>query len=107
MKAAITKCFSGSSWQWCRVHFARISQPSGVESSNCLFASCRRSPARWRSMRSATRSWRAASSVHPRSLASSRRPPSCSPTLRPTSSRPAPSLRLTGARPGPTIPSSA
>ncbi len=59
--------------QRCVLHKRRINRPSGVESSNYPLASCRRSPARWRSMLSATRSWRAASSLHPRVLASSRR----------------------------------
>jgi len=30
LHAAIRRCFSGTSWQRCRVHFARINRPSGV-----------------------------------------------------------------------------
>ena len=73
LRSAVETVFDCPVVARCQLHKIRINRPSGVESSSYLLASCRRSPARWRSMRSATRSWRAASSVHPRSLASSRR----------------------------------
>ena len=73
LKAAIRKCFQGASWQRCRVHYARIDRPSGSGSSGQSWVVFRSRRRRCRSRALATRSCRAASSVHPRVSASSRR----------------------------------
>lgn len=73
LKEAIASVFVGAAWQRCRVHFLRINRPSGVEASGHGLVCCWRSLVRCRSMLLATRSWRAASSAHPRLFASSRR----------------------------------
>ena len=65
--------FSHSLRQRCLIHRARIDRPSGTESSGQSSSAFRSMRRRCRSRASATRWWRAVSSVHPRSWASSRR----------------------------------
>ncbi len=73
LKAAIAKVFVGAAWQRCRVHFMRIDRPSGPEKRSQSSAGLRSMRRMCRVRASATRSWRAASSVQPRCSASSRR----------------------------------
>jgi putative transposase len=73
LKASIRKCFSGASWQRCRVHYARIDRPSGAGMRAQSWVGFRLRRRRCCSRSLATRSWRAASSVQPRAWASSRR----------------------------------
>jgi hypothetical protein len=72
LKASIARVLQGAAWQRCRVHLMRIDGPSGV--GRC--ATCAQpwlwSRRRWSSRVVMTRSWRAVSSVQPRSCASSR-----------------------------------
>ena len=74
LAAGVAKVFGDAALiQRCTLHKRRIDRPSGTEPSDQSSAAFRSIRRRCRSRAFATRSWRAVSSLHPRSWASSRR----------------------------------